>query len=947
MNLVTKIIAIGGLLLCTVGKAQEISLPADSCLNDEIDMGLYSIPKTTITGSVTSLQGESLIPTVSNLSLSFAGKFTGLNTLETGSELTHATVKMYIRGFSSMNSSEPLLMVDGVICPLSTIDYLISEEIENISILKDGSSLAVYGIHGANGVIAVTTKKGSVSPMKAKVWYHHSLQQMTKQPQFISSAQYAKLRNEAAINNGQDVYSQFTPDQINKFAQGNDQLYPNNNWYDMYMNKVTFMQQAGISLQGGNERIKNFTVINYLYQSSPFIIVNEPERKYDPKPRVDNVSIRSNFNVKFNNYLSAFLLLSGRVTVDKTAGAKTSDIYYKIFNTPPVMYGPLTPETILADGNISPQSNQVVTYDGDDYPAYGILNRAGFSRALTSGVYTQTGVSVDLGFLTDGLSLTSLMAYQMYGSNTTTTYQDFERYIRSSNYSALEFTKYKTFENTPLNYTKYSAYRYSLNLSTRIDYKKRFGNHSIQAAAFYFYSKQEKEETSGLGKFPYLNEMTGLTTLYGFRDKYFVKADIGYSGSEQFHSDYRYIATPAVSATWVASQENFMNGVNWLTLLKLRASYGVNGNDQLGNNRYLYSDYIISFDAYEGLRGNPQLSAEKIKKQNYGIDIELLGSISLSLDWFFHRCSNMLISSELTPEFQTIPLQFYPKINNGKMENKGIEIEAGYSDRLSQNISVFALGNFWFARNKVIAVGELPYSDRFYSLRTEGYRRGQLWGYLIDDTHSNGIFTSQAEVGASELIYSTIVNPRVGDFIYKDLNGDKVIDEGDKAPIGHPRIPEIFYSFNGGMQLWNFEVSFLLQGVANTSVYISGAGVNESISQGVFSDMHLNAWTTERYAKGEKTDYPALSLTPSSNHVPNNFFIMDASYLKLRNVEISYSLPTLVAEKIKADNIKISLLGQNLFTMDRMKTKCIDPETAVMANFQPYRVYSVGIKCLF
>lgn len=942
MNKIINILTVCGLLLCTTGKAQDISLPADSC--EKIDMGFYSSPKPAITGSVSTIKGQSLMNPVSNISFSLTGRFTGLNQLETYSELTRAGFVRYIRGLSTINGNEPVLILDGIICPLSILEYMNPEEIESISILKDGSSLAVYGIQGSNGAIVVTTKKGETGKLKVSAWYQFSLQQMTKQPMFVSSPEYARLRNEAGVNDGLGAFSQFTQEQIDKFASGDDPLYPNNNWYDTFVNKLTSMQQAGISVRGGNDRVKHYSVINYLHQSSPFIIADEPGRKYDPTPRVDRASIRSNFDVKLNNYLSAFLLLNSTIRVDKTSMTlSNSSIYNRILSIPSTMYGPLTPVELDDYGEETPKSNQVITYDGEDYPVYGILNRSGFNRALNSWINTQTGVKLDLGFLTDGLSLSGVMAYQMYGTNLTNTYQDFGRYVRSANYSELEFTKYKTFENTPLSYSKNSSFRYILSMTARADYQKTFGDHAVQASAFYYYSKKELEAMSGLKMLPYLNETVGLTALYGYRNKYFVKADIGYSGSEQFHPDHRYIATPAISAAWVISGEDFMSGMDWLSLLKLRASYGVNANDQLGDDRYLYADYIRSNGAEE-LRGNPRLSAEKIKKQNYGIDVGLFGSVSLSVDWFYHHCNNMLVSSGLIPAYQTIPLAYYPKLNNGEMENHGFEIELGYHDRITQDISVFAQAGFSFARNKVIAVNELAYANYFYPLRSEGYSMGQQWGYLIDYRNGNGIFNSQQELDESGLRYSAMVSPRVGDFIYQDLNKDGVIDEGDQAPIGHTWVPEIFFSLNGGVQWKNFDFNFLLHGVTNTSV---STGSYESTAQGVFNDQHMNAWTPERYAAGEKTDYPALSLTPSANHVANDFFIMDRSFLKLRNVEIGYSLPLSVAKKIKAENIRFSLSGQNLFSIDRMKSKYMDPETGTMGAFQPYRVYSAGIKCTF
>ena len=963
MNIINKkssILTVCGLLMCMTGMAQdipEVPIPADSCEN--INMGLYSSPKMAITGSVATIEGQSLMKPVSNLSLSLVGRFTGLNTLEYSSEFANAGISKIIRGFSTTNGSAPLLIVDGGISTLSLLDYMNPEEIESISVLKDGSSLAVYGIRGSNGAIIVTTKRGVAGPLKVNTWYHYSIQQMTKKPPFVSSAEYAKLRNEAGFNDGLGTYSQFTQNEIDKFEAGTDPLYPTNNWYDMFVSKINTMQQAGLSVQGGNDRIKHFSTMNYLHQSSPFKYDDQPvrrgERSYDPTLKVDMANIRSNFDVKLNPYLSAFLLLNGTIRVDKTNQTSASSTYGQIMITPPTMYGPLTPvETVSADGEISAQSDNVTTVEGQDYPVYGILNRSGYRRVLYSWLNTQTGVNLDLGFLTDGISLSGLMAYQMYGINLTSTYRNYERYIRSNDLSRLDFTKYGTSENTPLAFAKQFSFNYNLNLSVRADYGRIFGDHTIQASIFYYYSKREIQPyltsvdvlVSDLSILPYMTEIFGVTAMYGYRDKYFVKADLGYSGSEQFHPDYRFATTPAISAAWIASKEDILSGIDWLNMLKLRISYGVNANDQLGDERFLYADNISSYGVEE-LRGNPKLSAEKIRKQNYGIDLGLFGSVSLSVDYFYHHCDNMLVSSGLIPVFQTIPLYYFPKLNNGEMENRGVEITAGFNDRLTQDISVFANASFSFARNKVIKINELPYKERFYPNKTEGFRLGQPWGYLIDYSNGNGMFNSQQELDANLLTYSSIMAPRVGDFIYQDLNGEGIIDEGDLAPIGDPRYAEIYYSFNAGVQWKNFDFSFLLQGTANSSVVIGGTGAYEYSSRGVFNDIHKNAWTAERYAASEKIGYPALSLSGSANHVANSFFIMNSSYLKLRNVEIGYSMPASIAQILKMQNIRFSLSGQNLLTFDKMGSKYIDPETGSMAAFQPYRVYSIGVKCTF
>lgn len=375
----------------------------------------------------------------------------------------------------------------------------------------------------------------------------------------------------------------------------------------------------------------------------------------------------------------------------------------------------------------------------------------------------------------------------------------------------------------------------------------------------------------------------GLSATYGYKKRYFVKADLGYSGSEQFHPDNRYVATPAISAAWVVSSEPFMSNLSWLSNLKLRASYGLTANDQLGGERFLYLDYI-DINGNEGLKGNPDLVAEKMKKQNYGVDLGLFNELTVSFDWYKSLCDNMLVSSAgLVPEYQGTALSNYPKTNSGKMENKGFEVQVMYNKQLNKDWSFYLAGSFSYNKNKVLNVNESPFSDEYaYPYRTEGYSVNQQWGYLIDYSNGNGMFNFEEELEQSSLSYA-FGTPRVGDFIYKDLNNDKIIDEKDKAPILNTTIPQHFYNFSGGFKYKGFEVNFLFQGTGKFSRCISGVGAYESEYQGVFTDLHLQAWTPERWNNGEEIKYPALSLRKSTNHQPNSFFIMDASYLRLKN----------------------------------------------------------------
>ncbi len=913
-----------------------------------VDVGYFSLPKEAFPGSAASVTGDELDKMPTNVfTETFAGRLLGLQTRQERTELTffgYTNVSKMVRGRNSYNGYSPTIIIDGIICPNQYWEFLSPKEVESVTVLKDGATNAIYGIQGASGTIVVTTKRGYIGKKKVETYADYSIQQMIRRPKFVNSLQYTELRNQAGVNDGLVPYSQFKETDMEGFRSGDATYYPNNNWYDMFVKDFVMRQRVGVNIAGGSDRVRYFSNISYLHQSEPIIVADEPGRKYDPNPNVNVANFRSNIDVKLNNYLTGFMRLTGNVKREMFAGDSENQTHYsRILDLPPTMYGPMTP--IFEDNPDA--SNQVVTIESTDDPAYGSINRSGYAQVIETNVIAQAGLNLDMGFLTKGLSASGSMAYQTYIRNITTTSQSYERWMRTGPMDELVFTKKGSAENTPLVYSKGSTFFYHLNLLGQLNYNRRFGQHSVNAMAYIFYQQQEKEVTDGAGMLPYKRQSMGISATYGYRDRYFLKGDLGYSGSEQFAPENRYIATPAVSASWIVTKEDFLADVPVLSLLKLRASYALGANDQLGGGRFLYLDYIDA-GGNEGLKGNPDLSAEQIKMQNYGFDIGLLNSITLSFDYFHHRTDNMLVGIGATvPVYQGIPLGNYPKLNNGKMENKGFEIELSYDKHLTPDLSVFATAGFSQAVNKVIKVNESPYAaDYPYRYHTEGYPTGQNWGLMINESNGNGMFNSAEELAGYGLTYSH-GTPRVGDFIYYDLNSDGVIDEKDYAPIGHPNFPQQYFNFLAGVNFKNFEISVLFQGVNHTSFMFSGVGAYEYQSQGIFNDIHMSAWTPERYAAGEEISFPALSLKQSTNHVSNSYFLQNGAYLRLKNAEIAYTLPADIAQKIGAEKIRVALTGMNLFTLDKLRTKYVDPEIRNMNGFQPYRVYNIGVSLIF
>lgn len=926
----------------------RIVLPFDAHnMGGTINTGYNTYSSESFTGSASTVTGTELdkSPT-SILSETLAGRLPGLSVISRLSEFTFFgrdnTLKA-VRGASTVNGIQPLIVIDGAISPSQYYEFISPRDIDNITVLKDASATAAYGIEGANGAIIINTKRGHIGERKLEVFFDQSYQFMTKTPDFVNSARYAELRNEAGERDGLGAFSQYTQNDINQFRSGSYEAYPNTDWYNMFVKDFALRQRVGFNVSGGSGKFKHFSSLNFINQDQVIKIADEPDRKYSPEPHAIVANFRTNMDVKFNDYVSGFMRLAGSVKNEKVTGAGfNTNAYRSIFNLPPTLYGPLSPVN-----ETNPElGDQVVTIDGIDNPAYGLINRSGFTKYLETNIIAQAGLNLNLNQWVKGLSMEGSMAYQTYMRNETKTSQEFQRVIRGNDLSNLDdFTIYKSFENTPLNYGKNSTTFYNINLRADIAYKRQFGDHTVNAKIFSYFLTQEKETTGNSNLIlPYNRQNFGLSALYGYKDRYFLKGDMAYSGSEQFSRENRFITTPALSAAWIASNENFFKS-EVVSLLKLRASYGITANDQIGGARFLFLDNIRA-DGSEREIGNPELSAEKIKKLNVGFDLGLLNIFTISAEYFSDNVDNMLINSSSTiPEYQGIPLQYYPKLNNGEMKNSGYEISLGFNKHFSKDFSLYAYLNAMQVKNEVINIDETALGDDYaYPYREEEQSVGQLFGYVIDNSNGNGYFNSAAELQNSKLTYS-FGNPRVGDFIYKDLNNDNIIDEKDQAPMGNSYLPEQEYTLNTGFTWKNWEVSFLFHAVKNTSTFTGGLGAYED--ERFYSDIHLNAWTPERYTAGEDISYPALSLSPSTNQVNNDYFLMDRSYLRLRNLEVAYTLPISLFTKDNSDTVRLALNAQNVFTIDKVRSKYIDPEIGDIGTFQPFRTYNLNINFNF
>lgn len=929
---------------------------------ENINLGFTRQSRDVLSNAVSTVSGETLSKSLmSRLQGTFTGRMSGLTSLEGSFQPNYEDVTMYVRGLSTFHGGAAGIVIDGILYDNYSHDILYRitpEEVASVTVLKDGASQALYGLRGANGLIVITTKRGMPGKIKINVNIDETIQEPSYSPLFINSATYAALKNEAAYNDGLGKHYFYSNEQIEKFRAGNDPLYPNTNWFDMLFRKVSHTQRLGVDATGGSDIVQYYANVNMTHQGGFY---HADQEDYSANNNLYKFNLRSNVDVKINKFLSGYMNMSGNIVRRHdpyaNAGDGNATIYTLAYYMPPTLYGPVTPAIYGNDGSVTDPGGEVTTTNNIGMSPYGMLNRSGYYTQTNTNIYGQAGLNLDLSFLTPGLSAGGSVGYLSYITAYLSTTQDYARYTRDDDWDELSFTQHGTTQNTDLVYKKEQALYGYMSYKGEVNYMRDFGAHHLKANLFGFYQDFNDNTGNAGATYDFKRIYSGFEVQYDYDKRYALKFDLGYSGSDYFPGGNRFLWTPGVSAAWVVSNESFVKeSLPWLTMAKPRISYAVTGNDAVGLDRYGYLDQVnvsaggpigyLGYNTTETAFGNSNLKPESVKKYNVGLDVGFANQLSLSVDFFKETMDDGIYrSTSLIPSYQGISLGAFPAINFAAYENKGYEVELKYRKRFNKDWSFNLGGSVSYNKNKVINVGETPNDEDYaYLYRMQGYPVGQNFGYLVDFSNGNGMYNFREEIDAGPA-YS-FGTPRLGDLKYKDLNADGIIDEKDQAPIGNGSLPRYFYGISGGFTYKNFELSFLFQGVADYHRNFYGLAVDESAWEGRFSESHLNAWTEERWLNDEKITYPALSTSRSVSAQYSDFFQKNCSFMRLKNLEMVYSLPGKAANAIGAKSFKVILGGQNLFTIDKLNSKDMVVEGSY-GSFPIYRMYRIGVRAQF
>ena len=970
-----------------------IRLAEDSQTLEEVQIIAYGKQsKMSVTAAISSIDTKELLKSPSgSVANALSGAVTGLSSIQPSGQPGAENPSIYIRGTGSLSDelSKPLILVDGVERSFFQMD---SHEIESITVLKDAASTAVFGVRGANGVVLVTTRRGVSGKPVISLNSSFGLTQALRNLKGVDSYTYATLYNEAQLSDNPSLTESqlgFSPFVIDMFRTNEDPImFPNVDWNDYLFKNLAWQTQHNLTLSGGGERFRYFVSLGYLLQDG---MLKQLGESYDPNYQYKRFNYRSNVDIDITKSTLLKVNIGGHVGAKREP--RTDELWRKVlwstpFSSPGIVDGKLI-------SNI--YSNRYISIGERSCPLDYYYNY-GYNVDTDNVLNLDLALEQKLDFITPGLSMNIKGAYNTnYNVKASRTPSGADSmctpiYLGSIETPGMDFWDPR-FDRTIVYQTDgVSGLHEQMSYGEEVgrgrnwygefslNYSRSFGDHDVSALFLYNQSKKYYPETKIDGKVFYMDIPTAYVgyvgrMTYAYKKRYMVDLNAGYNGSENFAPDKRFGFFPAVSAGWILSEEKFMKKQKVIDFLKLRASYGIVGNDKMENARFLYmagawSGYNtvakgqgswqfgkdggtgLLPDAKENTMGNPDVTWEKVAKQNYGIDLKMFDSrLSLTADVFFEKRKDILSTRNTLPAITDINL---PKINLGKVNNHGYELSLGWNDRAGK-VDYWLKANVSYAKNKIIYMDEVVPNEPY--MAETGRSTGLTYGYIFDRFLQKDDFDADGnlkkdENGRQILPQMALGTPRPGDALFKDLNGDGVINGDDKTRFGYAERPDYVFGFLGGLKWKNFEFSMQWTAAMNASRILDGEYRNafgSTNSRMLLKFLADGRWTEEN----PNSRFPRLTFMNKSHYLQtSDLWLMNGSYLRLKTAEISYTLPQKdFLKKVGIESVRFYCNGYNLLTLfSDLNDIDIDPEGVTDGgnnNYPNIRIYNFGVNISF
>ena len=938
---------------------------ATSSLEEVVVVAYGAQKKVTMTGSVASVNIGSLKTPVANLSNALQGKVAGIISVQSSGEPGYDNSTFTIRGIGTFTgNTSPLVIVDGVQRDDVNSTYggaynnIDPEDIVSISLLKDASATAVYGAKGANGVMIITTKRGSVGKPKISIKAETGFTNFTKVPEMLSGVDYMMLYNESRRNSGlSEVYSR---EQILKTESGLDPyLYPNVDWIDKIYKNVSSVSNVNLNISGGSDLVRYYLSASFYNQGGQYNV--KKENGYDPNLNYKRYDFRSNVDVNITKTTLLQMNLSAIMTDSRYPGIASNKLWYEAFSTSPVAFPVRYPDGRWAGPPANAGSNPMNEVQNSGYTDT-------FRPALQS-VFT---VNQKLDFITKGLSAYARFSFDSYSefNNKRTGGVDLWYTNQRDGNGELVFGKPIKEGSDELYYEHSDTGERVIYTEANISYDRTFGHHNVNGMVLYnMRNRMIATAGSAIASIPYRNQAIAARFGYGYKERYLAEVNGSYTGSENFAPGHRFGFFPAASVGWVISNEPFFkNMTRTVDLLKLRASYGIVGNDNIGGtgDRFAYFTQFGSGNSYgfgpngnlvygirETLLGSDKLTWEKSYKTNIGLEMMLWGKLNLTLDYYWERRKDILIQRSSLPSMAGFDASIYA--NMGEMDNKGVDAKLEYQTRIGNKVGLRLFGNLTYSKNKIVFRDE-PAMQYAYQ-KSEGTRYGEFYGYIAE-----GYFQSEEEIKKSPRQMRELAP---GDIKYKDLNDDGVIDANDQCYLGKSWFPSWSYGMGFNINYHNFDLALFFQGVSDVSIMANGGSIDTGNgdwgASGVgivpFTGMGLNPsnvitkaldrWT----ADNPRADawYPRMTAnatTNDNNYVNSTHWLKDGSYLRLKQASLGYTLENKKLMDKGIEYLYFYLSGQNLLTFS--KFKLWDPELGSNgAKYPLSRMVTLGMRVSF
>lgn len=926
----------------------DVSMSEDiGALEEVVVIGYGSQTKATLTGSISQVSTQTIERVASpTLSTTLGGMLPGIITRQSSGEPGYDSAELLIRGVGTWTGNrQPLVLVDGI---ERDINILNSQEIESFTILKDASATAVYGVRGANGVILINTKRGRIGKPKVTLRTEFANLHGLRFPDYINGFEFASLMNEAvAHGTGSTDNLPWSEADLLNFKSGADPYsYPSVNWTDEVLKRNAFQTINNLSISGGNDIVRYFVNVGYTMKEG--LYKRDPQYKYNTNSMSSRYNFRSNVDVNLSKELTAELGLGGIIEDRTYPGHGAPMIFNSMKKISPINFPKQNPDGSPGGG---------VSYLQDN--PWALSTQSGYDKQFRNTLQGTFRLGWDLSTLvTQGLSVSAKFSYDFYYFNSTVRRIDYEvkQYLGRDEVTGEDRYNVVRPQGSMGYYTVQDPINRSYYYETAINYERRFDKHLL-SGLFLFNRNDHIHLSAGSSMYnlPYRRQGWVGRATYDFDHRYLLEFNFGFNGSENFPEGSKYGFFPSASTGWVISNEQFWNQ-KIINHLKIRGSYGLVGNDQIGGDRFLFLSsvnkavngyfYGMSQQYVEGWTedkiGVSNVTWETAKKLDLGFDLEMFnGIVSLQADYFNENREGILLRRGVVPNITGMTSNQIPWANLGKVKNRGFDGKIEIRNTTSSGLYYSFTANATLAKNTIIE-DDSPI-PRYEYQNTRGKRIDQPFGLV-----ALGFFEDQDDIDNSpRQNFMAVVRP--GDVKYQDVNNDGVIDDFDRVAIGYARTPELMFGFGGTVAYKGWDLTLNFTGAARTSTFLDVEGMwpfqLEYPNYNVMREYYDNRWVSG--ADNSNAKYPAvINGNNPNNYRTSTLYMKDASYVRLKVAEVGYNFPKPVAESLSIEGLRVFINGTDLLTFDKLKV--IDPESNYGTGGYPRQsVLNIGAQVNF